>query len=210
MVNRNINLAQVSEIMDIPLRLLRDLNPQYLRDVIPGASAPHPLRLPLEHVTDFIDLKDTITTHRANVLLASNFRPINPAGGGTVASTANTAGRERITHTIRSGESLSTIASRYRVTVANLQAWNNLSSTRIVAGRQLVVWVLPSNPTTPATASAAPASAGGNATYHTVRSGDTVWGISQMYSGVSASDILRLNNLTNNSVIRPGMRLRIR
>jgi len=217
MVRKNINLAQIAEVMDIPLRLLRDLNPQYLRDVIPGSSSPHPLRLPIAYVGDFIDMEDTIASHRANVLLASNFRPLAPAAGTAAASaSASTAGRERVTHTIRSGESLSTIAQRYRVTVANLQAWNNLSSTRIVAGRQLVVWVLPNQTTTTLAASSQPtttvtasAAAGGNVTYHTVRSGDTVWGIAQQYSGVTVNDILSWNNLSRNSVIQPGMRLRI-
>jgi len=218
MVNRNVNLAQVAAVMDIPLRLLRDLNPQYLRDIVP---ANHPLRLPIAYMGDFIDMEEAIVNHRANVYLASNFRPINPAGGGTVSTSANTAGRERVVHTIRSGETLSTIASRYRVTVANLQAWNNLSGTRIVAGRQLVVWVLPTQTTTASNTTASTttqttpaatsnvAAASGNVTYHTVMSGDTIWGIAQQYNGVSVNDLLSWNNLRSNSVIRPGMRLRI-
>ena len=220
MVNRMINLAQVSEVMNIPLQLLRDLNPQYLRDIIPGNSAPHPLRLPATYLTNYIDMEETIAGHRANVLLSNAFRPVTPNTSTTAASggsTANTAGRDRVVHTIRSGETLGGIASRYGVTVSNLQAWNNLSTTRIVAGRQLVVWVLPraGSTTTAAanqTASAASANTGttaggGNVTYHTVRSGDTVWGISRMYEGVSDADILRWNNLNRNSTIRPGMRL---
>jgi membrane-bound lytic murein transglycosylase D len=184
--------------------------------------------LPVEHIDDFIDMKGEIVTHRANVLLSSNFRPSNPATGTTTASSSsssvNTAGRERITHTIRQGENLGTIARRYGVTTANLQSWNNMgSSTRIVAGRTLIVWVPArnaTNTTTQTTTAAAAANsqptassttttATGNTTYYTVRQGDTIWSIAQKYNGVSTNDILSWNNLNNNSVIRPGMRLRI-
>jgi len=219
MVNRNVNLVQISEIMDIPLQLLRDLNPQYLRDIVPGSSAPHPLRLPVLYASAYIELEDTIVNHKANVLLSSSFRPITPstasASATTASSTAGTAGRDRIVHTIRSGETLGQIASRYGVTVRNLQAWNNMgNSTRIVAGRQLVVYVAPrtnqvqnSSSTTTALASATSTTTGNSVVYHTVQAGDTLWGIARQH-GVTDSDIIRWNNLSN-SRINPGMRLRI-
>lgn len=43
------------------------------------------------------------------------------------------------THVVRSGESLSVIASRYGVSVRDLQRWNDLSGTTIRAGQTLVV-----------------------------------------------------------------------
>jgi len=41
------------------------------------------------------------------------------------------------THTVRSGDSLSQIASRYGTTVAKLQELNDLSGTRILVGQKL-------------------------------------------------------------------------
>ena len=216
MVTRNVNLAQVSEVLDIPLPLLRDLNPQYLREILPGNTAPCPLRLPAAYATKFIDKADEIYQYKANIYLSNSFRATEPATARTTASSVNIAGRDRIEHTISSGESLSTIASRYGVSVNNLQDWNHLSGTRIVAGRKLVVY--PSRPATAAsTASAAStaasrpvqvvASANGNVTYHTVKSGDTVWDIAKLYQGVTDSDILKWNNLSRTSKIHPGMKL---
>ena len=43
------------------------------------------------------------------------------------------------THVVRRGETLGLIASRYRVTVSNLQQWNNLNGTVIHPGQQLIV-----------------------------------------------------------------------
>lgn len=43
------------------------------------------------------------------------------------------------THTVRSGETLSEIASRYGCSISDLQAWNKLSGSRIYAGQKLKV-----------------------------------------------------------------------
>jgi len=139
MVNRNVNLAQVSEVLDIPLQLLRDLNPQYSREILPGNSAPCPLRLPAMYATKYIEKEDLICNHKANVYLSNSFRTIEPSGV-SAASTANIAGKDRIVHTIRSGENLGSIAQKYKVSVNNLKDWNNLSSSRIIAGKTLVVY----------------------------------------------------------------------
>ena len=216
MVNRNVNLAQVSEILDIPLPFLRDLNPQYLREILPGNTAPCPLRLPAMYATKFIDMQDSIYKHKANIYLSNSFRVVEPASGRTAASSVNISGRNRVEHTIRNGESLSTIASRYGVSVDNLKDWNNISGTRIVAGKKLVVYTnrpaaSASNAGTTAIAASRPAqvvaSVNDNVTYYTVKSGDTVWDIARRYQGITDSDILKWNNLSRTSKIQPGMKL---
>ena len=215
-VRRNVNLAQVSEVLNIPLQLLRDLNPQYSREILPGNTAPCALRLPASYATKYIDMEDSISSYKANVYLSNSFRAINPAGQSANA-TANTAGKDRIVHTIRSGETLGTIARKYGVTTNNLQVWNDLSSTRIVAGKKLVVYTTPKQTQTQSSATvnkenqpvAVTTTETGNVTWHTVKSGDTVWGIAQQYQGVSDNDILKWNNLSRNSKIQPGMKLKI-
>jgi membrane-bound lytic murein transglycosylase D len=213
MVNRNVNLAQVAEVLDIPLQLLRDLNPQYSREILPGNTAPCPLRLPELYAVKFIDMEDSIYRHKANIYLSNSFRAIDPSGR-SAAYTANTAGKDRIVHTIRSGETLGSIAFRYGVNVNNLRDWNDISGSKIIAGKKLVVYTN-NKPATEKTVSeiqpVSPvvASADGNFTYYTVKQGDTVWGIARQYEGISDSDILRWNNLSRNSKIQPGMKLKI-
>ena len=215
MVSRNINLAQVSEVLNIPLQLLRDLNPQYRREILPGNTAPCPLRLPASFATKYIDMEDSISKHKANIYLSNSFRAIEPArGAASAAGTASTAGKDRIVHTIRSNETLSTIAVRYGVSIKNLMDWNDLPSTKIIAGKKLIVYTnKPANTSTASTTSTASkpativASANGNVIYHTVKLGDTVWGIARQYQGVTDSDILKWNNLSSTSKIKPGQKL---
>jgi len=70
MVSRNVHLEQVAEVVGINIDLLRSLNPMYRRDVIPGASEPLPLRLPLTEVSKFIDMEDSVYTYKVDELLS--------------------------------------------------------------------------------------------------------------------------------------------
>ena len=70
MVNRNVHLEQVAEVVGLNIDLLRSLNPMYRRDVVPGATEPSPLRLPMADVSRFIDLEDSVYNYRASELLS--------------------------------------------------------------------------------------------------------------------------------------------
>ena len=220
MVKQDVNLAQVSEVLNIPLQLLRDLNPQYRREIIPGNNTSYPLRLPASFATRFIDFEDSIYRYKANVYLSNSFRAIEPAGRSGGGSTANTAGKDRVVHTIRSGETIGSIAVKYGVSVNNLRDWNDISGSKIIAGKKLVVYTKPTSYPTAIkaasgqTASVASSQAGttlntGNYIVYTVKTGDTLWGIARLYQGVSDADIMQWNNLSRNSKIQPGMKLKI-
>ena len=69
MVKRNVHLEQVAEVLGLNIDLLRSLNPQYRRDVVPGVTEPSALRLPLTETGRFIDLEDSVYNYKANELL---------------------------------------------------------------------------------------------------------------------------------------------
>lgn len=48
--------------------------------------------------------------------------------------------RKQITHIVRRGESLASIARRYNVAISDLMAWNNLRSTRLVIGQRIKIY----------------------------------------------------------------------
>jgi membrane-bound lytic murein transglycosylase D len=52
----------------------------------------------------------------------------------------------RIVHRVRKGETLSTIARRYRVSIAALKEWNRVRGTTIRAGQKLVIYRDPRSP----------------------------------------------------------------
>ena len=107
---------------------------------------------------------------------------------------------ERLTHKVRSGESLSVIARRYKVSVRELQKWNNISDPRkLRAGQTLTLFHSPAPAA--ATASSGPIK-------HTVRSGDSLWSIAKRYK-VKVNDLMRWNDLSRNAVIQPGQSIKI-
>jgi membrane-bound lytic murein transglycosylase D len=64
MVNEELHLDQIAQVLNMPIQLLRDMNPQYKTDVIPAAGGPYSVRLPLELTSRFIDLQDSIFAYK--------------------------------------------------------------------------------------------------------------------------------------------------
>ena len=106
---------------------------------------------------------------------------------------------------IRPGDTLSTIATQFGVSVGDLREWNSLRSSRIRAGRFLLV--RPPSGTTTRASSAPPAQpqrSSGSGRY-TVRSGDTLGGIAERFQTSAAR--LRAWNGIRGSTIHPGQEL---
>ena len=113
------------------METLRGLNPQYKGNVIPGKFQPNSLRLPEEKIREFILSGDSIYNYEREKYFSEEKVKV-------LKNQATNSGY--VVHKIRSGESLSTIARRYRVTVIDLKRWNNLRSNNIVAGKTLKVY----------------------------------------------------------------------
>jgi len=62
-----------------------------------------------------------------------------PAASPSRSEPSVTIQKVKITHKVKSGESLSTIAKKYKVTVAELKSWNSLSSDKLSIGKALKV-----------------------------------------------------------------------
>ncbi len=62
-----------------------------------------------------------------------------PATNSTKTAPPVTIQKVKITHKVKSGESLSTIAKKYKVSVAELKSWNSLSSDKLSIGKALKV-----------------------------------------------------------------------
>ena len=88
--------------------------------------------------------------------------------------------------TVQSGQNLSGIAARYKVSKADLRKWNTLKNDRLKAGQKLRV--------------KAPARV------HTVKAGENLGGIAAKYK-VSTQSLMQRNKLTNADVLPVGKEL---
>ncbi len=234
MVHDNLHLAQVSGVLGIPLQMLRDINPQYKHDIIPGKEKPYALKIPVQYSMQFLALEDSIFAYRDSLYFNPRKATRSPSYyTSKYVPKPPSANMETVTYTIKSGDNLGYIASWFHVRVSDLKYWNNIYGTTIRSGKKLIVYVPKDKaayyhrldqmgfaekqksigkeagpPDTPR------ATAGGsnNQDYvlYEVRSGDTLWDIARMYPGVSDSDLIKLNGLSDGNRIKPGMIIKIK
>jgi membrane-bound lytic murein transglycosylase D len=204
-IRRNLNFSQISEVIGIPGEELQNLNPQYIREIIPGNEGVCILKLPYNYTNAFIDNQDSLYTHKSSVLASGSVLEGPTAGDG-----------ERIAYKVKSGDYLGRIASRYGVTVKQLQQWNNLRGTNLRIGQTLYIYRGGARPasssssgssSTSSSPAASTSSSSGDYITYTVKSGDSLYKIAQRYPGVSANDIMRYNGIS--SSIKPGMKIKI-
>ncbi len=136
MIYKNLHLRQVSEVLGLPMDILRKINPQYLKDIIPAnEKITYSLRVPLEQKLKFVELKDSIYTYR------SSFYKNEFQRGESQYYTLDSGNSNKIIHRVLSGESLWLIAGQYHVSVNNIKEWNNISGSRIRQGQKLIVYL---------------------------------------------------------------------
>ena len=133
-VNRRIHLEQIAATLNIPLEEVRLLNPQYRRDIVPGDVKPYPICLPHNYANLFIDNSDAVYAYKADILINNRRDEVDIPKIESV----KTASRAKVKyHTVTRGQTLSGIAKRYGVSLAQLRKANNLKSTKIRIGQRL-------------------------------------------------------------------------
>lgn len=141
-IHQNLHFAQVSELLGIPLDDVRDLNPQYYKDIVPGASGDEVIRLPFNYSSAFLDVQDTIYRHRADILFATKVEDgRETVGGKPVPTSAKASGNTGawVYYKVKGGDTLSKIARKYNTSVKQIKTWNNLRSDNIAIGQRLKV-----------------------------------------------------------------------
>lgn len=217
-IKENLHFEQISENIGITVQQLRQLNPQYMQDIIPGNEREYILRLPYNYTIPFVDKEKEIYAYKDSIY----FNPIvyNTLKESRKTTTTSVASR---THTVRKGENLGKIALKYDVSVANIRKWNKLSTKSVLQiGQKLKInkggtitvdntpSVKSSSGSSKNSASAAGTTSTGGYTYYTIKKGDTLLGIAQKYQGVSLSDLLKINGFTAKTKIFPGKKIKIK
>ncbi len=123
-VSRELHLQQVAEVCSMDIEELRALNPEFKKDVIPGNEKPYALRLPNRVMSYFLDKEDSIYNYKSSTYL-------------TRRNTVDIPAAKTVYHTIKSGETLGSIARKYGVTVAQLRRLNGIKGSNIRAGRSI-------------------------------------------------------------------------
>lgn len=122
--------------------------------------------------------------------------------GERLAATQNTKrSAHKITHTVKSGDTLWDIARKYKVSTKKLASWNGMAPNDMLKlGKTLVVW------------QEAPASKNSDAIIkqltYTVRNGDSLSRIASKFN-VRINDISKWNNINSKRYLQPGQKLKL-
>jgi membrane-bound lytic murein transglycosylase D len=185
-------LDVVARLSDTSVASILELNPQFVRGITPPQRAVI-VRVP--------------RGRGAHVAERYAALPIN----------------ERVTfvdHYVTSGQTLSSIAQRYKVTVTMLQAANpRLKAHSLRVGQRIIVpmsgrvvprgaWSTPPEPRARRSSTRYRNASASGASRHRVTAGETASGIARQH-GIGLAALLEANDLTMRSVIRPGDVLRI-
>ncbi|HLT54218.1 MAG TPA: LysM peptidoglycan-binding domain-containing protein, partial [Flavobacteriaceae bacterium] len=198
-VKQMITLDQVAEVTGVDIEALQFLNPSYKLDIIPYIEDEnYILRLPREAIGVFVNNEASIYTY-AKTEFDKREKPMPQFFES----------ESKVTYKVKSGDYLGRIARKYGVRVSQIKQWNGLRSNDLRIGQRLTIY--PRSPQAASSSASKPAqnkTVALNSETYVVKSGDSLWSISQKYPGVSVQNIKDWNGISGNK-LKPGMKLKI-
>jgi len=147
-VHEQLHFQQITEVLDIPLKQLQFLNPEYKYSLVPVNGKVHRVAVPREAWDDFVLFQDSIYSAFDSSYFQITAQKIEypPAPNrqylGEPVKDLEIEGKTKIKYRIKTGDVLGIIAEEYDVRVADLKYWNNISNERkIQAGKTLDIFV---------------------------------------------------------------------
>lgn len=136
-VTKRVHFQQISDVMGIPMDELRILNPQYRTDLIPGDIKPYSLVLPSLQAFAYLSNEDSIVNHNAALYAR---RDVVEPGTRQGVDQGGEYVEELVVkyHTVKRGETLSSIAKKYGVTTASIRSANKIGN-KVRRGQRLKI-----------------------------------------------------------------------
>jgi membrane-bound lytic murein transglycosylase D len=119
-VYQRASFSELAKASGLDYGTIAGLNPVYLKGFVPGHAKGNFIVLPenaVEKVRDYLAKK------------------------GTSIKAPIPAGKFKMTYTVEKGESIDTLAKRFKCTIEEIMVWNNLKKADIVINQQLVLYL---------------------------------------------------------------------
>jgi len=192
-VSRQVHLQSIAERLKIPKTVLYELNPELRYRLLP--NEPYSLKIP--------------QGKKQQLLASIQKMPKSRLPGSTRSGYKY--------HRVRRGDTLSTIAQKYGVSVRSIKSANRLRGNRIISGKRLRIPYKKSYQKSYHTKRTSRKSSkkvarsyrsnGYQLLVHHVQKGDSLWNIARKY-GTTTKNIVRTNHLSSTQ-LKIGQQLRI-
>lgn len=203
-INYKTTFKIISQRLNVPVSKLRQLNPVYKRDVIPNKPEPSLLILPKDKIVTFLKNEDEIYKQ---VALADN-------DSTEVDMPPRNANKKKLVHIVKKGEYFHKIAMIYNCTIEEIREWNNLENNDLSVGQRLNIWVDPAyveqiQAEKLKMQKRLEADTNKRVVYYTVQQGDTIWSIANKFNCDSVAELLKTNDIQDETDVKPGKKLKI-
>jgi membrane-bound lytic murein transglycosylase D len=164
-VNHELSLVPIASTLGVPLDLLRDLNPHFKKDIIPGKGTNCVLRLPAREAVIFASLKDSMYAEYYRLKYPSKpSQPDQLAGNNPKQQTTSNGQvkyvdemtdsskeneeqvstvvpKAKVSYTVKAGDNIGSIADWFDVSLYSLRRWNGIKGNKVMVGQKLRVMV---------------------------------------------------------------------
>lgn len=195
-VKQSLYFNQISSKLGVPEDLIKFLNPIYKQNYIPYNEKNMTLTLPVDKIAEFIKNENQIYN---TSVTKDDYNTLK-------AKAASTENKLSIIHTVKKGEYFHKLAIRYRCTIDNIIAWNNLTTYSLNEGQKLVLWLDPSYDIDLDISDIKQQ----NYFFYTVQFGDTFQSITEKFQLSSFEKIKTENiNINQEALLTPGSKIKI-
>jgi len=226
-VHQPLTLGILADKLKLTITDLEFLNPTFRTGFIPATPAnPFYIRLPQKSIADFINNETSLYAYyQLKGYDPNQFKPSDNADYDVIT--------KRITHKVRKGETLATIARKYDCSSSEIKRWNKLKKSSVYKGQALKIYVQTRQPSVQAkTPKAAPETQGLASTadslnteklvekhentvavktvkpvYHVVKKGESMGKVAAKYH-ITTKDLLAWNKLKSQKLMI-GQKLRV-
>ncbi|MEG1934974.1 MAG: transglycosylase SLT domain-containing protein, partial [Rikenellaceae bacterium] len=130
MVNKMLHFGQISSTLNIPIDVIRSLNPQYKIDIIPAKEKKYALVLPIADVIEFASKEKQI--YAKEEMYLTDYQNINDETTLAVATATKSTKQvaKSVTYKVKNGDNLGSIARKYSTTSQKIMKLNGIRDPR--------------------------------------------------------------------------------
>lgn len=240
MITKKMTINQLAPYVGLTPEEIAFHNPALKTKTIPGSPYPYPLHLPMKAVALYFANEDSLFASlekKDASNLATLAKTTSTSTTSTTEKNETTASTDNaidpttptlVNYTVKKGDNLGYISDWFDCTVSDIKKWNNFSSTKIIPGQKLKLYVPAGHKEEYAQINKMTLSQKQKLTdiqlisgaakekvqtdeiiYYTVKPGDTLWEISQKYPENTVDGIRSLNGLAKNETLKSGMKIKL-